>query len=624
MRTCPTLCGRPAARRNCRSWAGAEDVLPKKQLIIDVPSAPLPRLLPELLNRLPGLQALFGGLHEETSLEIEEALDWVTLEAGEHLFEQGDLACDAFVLTAGQLAVQVGAGSFRRTVARIEPGELVGEMALLAPGPRSATVFALHVSHLVRVPRRALDIMLEAAPAARDFLLRTLTGRLRQTSACPSLAKATIEQIAIIPLGPVEPLGETLDWLSKEVSPIAIGSDSEEDRWEYRFTSSERTRVYMAHNNSSAWTRRCIDAADRVIFVARADYPATGADAIAQAARLNREMHLVLVNKADAVAPTGACAWLDRFAADQILHIRSGDQADCQRVLRLISRSSICLVFSGGGARALAHIGAVRALEEAGVPIDAVAGTSMGALIAALVAKDLKATEIQVRMRRYLIENNPVREYTLPFVSLVRGRKLTRMFKEACEEAAIENLWKTFFCVSADLTTGAPVVHRSGPLWRALRASSAIPGVFPPVTGEGQVLVDGAIVDNMPTTTMRSLNRGTVVGVDVSSGNTISPCNVAIEQKSLLWLLTSGRRSAPSMAQVLISSGLISSGAQRASARAAADLIVEPALDDIGMLSFKNIDRAAESGYRAMQAAIPRLNELRLRQTFTDPRRAAA
>jgi NTE family protein len=77
--------------------------------------------------------------------------------------------------------------------------------------------------------------------------------------------------------------------------------------------------------------------------------------------------------------------------------------------LRLISRSSVCMVLSGGGARALAHIGAIQALEEEGVPIDAIAGTSMGALIAALSAKGVRANEIRTRMRRHLIENNPIR-----------------------------------------------------------------------------------------------------------------------------------------------------------------------------------------------------------------------
>lgn len=107
--------------------------------------------------------------------------------------------------------------------------------------------------HFIRLPRRALDIMLNTAPKARDFLFRALTSRLRQTSARPSLAKTILERIAIVPLGPVEPLGETLHWLSNEFSPIARGSDSEEDRWEHRSASSEQKCVYMAH---SVRTRR--------------------------------------------------------------------------------------------------------------------------------------------------------------------------------------------------------------------------------------------------------------------------------------------------------------------------------------------------------------------------------
>ena len=131
--------------------------------------------------------------------------------------------------------------------------------------------------------------------------------------------------------------------------------------------------------------------------------------------------------------------------------------------------------------------------------------------------------------------------YTVPFVSLISGRKLTRMFKDACEDAQVEDLWKTFFCVSTDLATGMAFVHRSGLLSRALRASSAIPGLFPPVLGDGQVLVDGFLVDNMPAAAMRSLNRGTVIGVDVASDCHMEAYDAAIEEKSWWWFLLHGR-----------------------------------------------------------------------------------
>jgi NTE family protein len=565
------------------------------------------RLLPELLGHMPALRPLFDGLAKDTALELENALEWVDLSAGCTLFAEGDAAPDAYLLTAGRLSVQMDSGLRSKTVARINPGEIVGEMALLADAPRSATVCAVHDSHLIRLPRKALDVLMDGAPDARRYLFGVLTSRLQHTSLGGPLTHAGTETIAIVPLGSLEPVRETLEWLARRVSPVIVGSACQEDRWDRGHVRPGQKVVYMADNHHSGWSHRCIDQADRVIFVAAAGCAAIGVDAVTAATRLGREVSLVLVNRADALLPTGAGPWISHFPQSQVVHVRKGDAADYERVLRLIWRSSVCLVLSGGGARALAHIGAVQALEEAGVPIDAVAGTSMGALIAALVAKNVKAREIRDRMRRYLIESNPVREYTLPFVSLMRGRKLTRMFQEACEDAAVEDLWKTFFCVSADLTTGAAVVHRSGPLWRALRASSAIPGVFPPVMSDGQMLVDGCIVDNMPTAKMRSLNRGQVIGVDVSSASTLPPCDIAVEQKSWAWLLLGGRSKTPSMAQILMSSGAIGCGSQRASARAAADLLVEPDVAGVGMLSFSALDHAIESGYRAMQQALPRL-----------------
>jgi NTE family protein len=561
-------------------------------------------ILPKLVAHLPALRPLFEGLAGEAALEIEHALEWVNLNPSAVLFKEGDVANDAYVLTAGQLAVVLGTGVERRTIAHIHPGELVGEMALLADAPRSATVVALHDSYLIRLPRRAVDVLISEAPEARQFLFRNLTSRLRRTSRHPSSAERAAERVALVALGPVEPLKDTLDWLSSKLSPVIVGFSKDGDRWGECQASAVGPIIYMADNHHSVCARRCIDESDRVVFVADTRSEPAGLDFVAAAARHNREMNLVLVNRTDAALPNGAAAWINHFELSHILHVRSGDAADYERVLRLISRTSVCVVFSGGGARGLAHIGVVHALEEKGIPIDAVAGTSMGAMVGALVAQGFRAREIQDRMRRHVVDNNPVGHYTLPLVSFVSGRRLTRMFKDACQDAKVEDLWRSFFCVSTDLASGSPVVHRSGPLWRALRASTAIPGLFSPVLGDGKVLVDGGLVDNMPTVTMRSLNRGAVIGVDVTSDFHVPVYQGAIEEKSWWSLLVHGRGQAPSMARVLMSSTTAASRAQRDSAGAATDLLVEPNLDGVNVLSFRALDRAVEAGYRAAQEAI--------------------
>ena len=181
------------------------------------------------------------------------------------------------------------------------------------------------------------------------------------------------------------------------------------------------------------------------------------------------------------------------------------------------------------------------------------------------------------------------------------------MLSEGYGEALIENLWKTFFCVSANLATGKAVVHQSGLLWRALSASTAIPGIFPPLMENHQVLVDGGIIgqfsdqcDALVAARTGDRRRGLF-------RHHHHPDDVDIESKSLLWLLLRGRTQVPSIVRILMCSGMVNSESQTAASRAATDVLIQPMLDGIDMLSFKAFDRAIDAGYRAAMEAMPRL-----------------
>jgi NTE family protein len=171
-------------------------------------------------------------------------------------------------------------------------------------------------------------------------------------------------------------------------------------------------------------------------------------------------------------------------------------------------------------------------------------------------------------------------------------------------------LGKNFLCVSANLFTGLPLVHTSGPLWRALRASGAIPGVVPPVVEDRHVLVDGGIMINLPTQIMKSRRRGPVIGVDVATGGSLQAAESAIEDRSMLWLLRHGRKQMPSIVRILMRCGTVNGEIQSVASRAAADLLIQPELTGIDMLSFQAFHQAVELGYRAGVAAIPRVTEL--------------
>jgi NTE family protein len=315
----------------------------------------------------------------------------------------------------------------------------------------------------------------------------------------------------------------------------------------------------------------------------------------------------MLVNRADAAEPSGATRWLARFSPDRIFHVRKGNAADYARVARLTTGRAVGLVLSGGGARGFAHVGAIKALEKAGIPIDLLGGTSIGAIVGCAAALGLDSAAIERRVRHGFIENKPLNDYTLPLVSLARGRKMSRLMREHCGTSTIENLWKSFFCISSNLSTGKMVVHQQGLAWQALRASTSIPGLVPPFIDQGQVLVDGGVMNNFPTDVMSSLARGRIVGIDVSATTTFLAEVDNLEDKSLLWLLRNRRSAFPGIVSLLVRSGTVNSDTQHELSRSNVDVLVQPQLDGIDKFSFGALDAAIEHGYRATMQAIERL-----------------
>ncbi len=229
---------------------------------------------------------------------------------------------------------------------------------------------------------------------------------------------------------------------------------------------------------------------------------------------------------------------------------RAWSEDDCRRLARIIAGKSVGLVLSGGGARAYAHIGAVHALREANCPIDFIGGASMGAIIAAAVACGWDDAEIDRRIRKAFVETNPLSDYMLPVVSLVKGHKVDARLKEHFDDLLIEDLAIPFFAVSTNLTQGTYRVHavRVCCVMRCGRLV-ALPGILPPIVADNQVLVDGAVLNNFPVDVMRDAHRGRIIGVDVAQragravAGRIPPPAQLFWLDCATWLLRRRRRS---------------------------------------------------------------------------------
>jgi predicted acylesterase/phospholipase RssA len=277
--------------------------------------------------------------------------------------------------------------------------------------------------------------------------------------------------------------------------------------------------------------------------------------------------------------------------------VRDGNVADVARVARFLAGRAVGVALSGGGARGFAHIGVLEALREARIPVDMIGGTSMGAVIAAEYALGWDAGTME--RHNQAIFGRWRRDLTLPVLSLLGGRRSGARLSERIGDVQIEDLWLPYFCVSSNLSRAEMMIHRAGSLWRSVRASAGLPGVLPPVVFEGDLLVDGALLRNLPADVLRELTGGgTTIAVDVSVEtdlDSIYPYDDAISGWRILWgrMRPFGRRFAvPSMAAVLQRSAELASVAmQRQSLERGIDLYMRVPLRRFGMLDF---DKASE------------------------------
>ncbi|MBM1170472.1 patatin-like phospholipase family protein [Microvirga arabica] len=560
-----------------------------------------------LTEDLPALQASFwADLDPVTRLELQAELEQVVLPGGAVLFQEGDPADGLYMLVSGALGVSVqGSHGEQRRVARIFPPETIGEMALISKAPRSASVTALRDSVLLKLTRESFERFVERCPSVMVYLSRLLAERLRATTrSSPVTFKPTT--FAIVPVTQGVAVADFANAFLEEVrrshgAGVALldGMPSEEDEnWLYRFEASRERVIYVASEPSGSWTGRCIRHADHVMFLACPGEPLVPeAEALTCAVSSWRRHDLVLLQKADASRPTPAHPSLARLPVDQRIQVRAKNPADLQRLIRTSSGRAVGLVLAGGGARGFAHLGAIRALREHGFPIDLVGGTSIGAVMAATAAIQIGLEEARDLMREAFVRNPPLNDYTLPLVALVRGHKVDARLFEHFGDRNIEDLWLPFFCVSSNLTTGATHVHRQGPLWRALRASIAIPGLLPPVIEPEGVLVDGAMMNNLPADIMADLQRGPVLGIDVARDVAFTTAAEEEKKAPLLRRILGLPAQAPDIVSLLYRAATISSDAQTLKARAHAALVIHPPLADVPLRGWEQFERVVEIGY---------------------------
>jgi NTE family protein len=380
--------------------------------------------------------------------------------------------------------------------------------------------------------------------------------------------------------------------------------------WFNQVESANDYVVYVADPTATTWSKLCVRQADTLLLLARSDREAGAFAAIADtrnASAAPQRSELVLMHE-ERILGGATARWQAVHPGVPHHHVRHA--RDVARVARLLTGRAIGVVLGGGGARGFAHIGVVQALREAGVPIDLVGGTSIGAIMGGAVAAEWTLEEMRDRFRRTFVMSNPLGDYTLPVVALAAGRRVSDRLHSEFGDVDIADLPLPYFCVSSNLTSGQIGVHRQGPLWKWTRASAAIPGVLPPVSDQGEVFVDGGTMNNLPVDVMREHGRGPVIGIDVGADPTFRSNTEEIDTPPPWHVASWARvwRRRPNIVQLLVRSGMVNSQAATVARRDLTDLLLLPPLRQIDMLNWKSFDAAIDAGYahaRERLAALP-------------------
>ncbi len=582
----------------------------------------------QLLTTLP---KLFGVCDPNIFEKIEKQIEWVYLHSGDALFLQGELGNSLYIVVSGRLEAVVEDNMGKtQIVGEISRGETVGEMAIFSEELRAASVYALRDCELVKLPKVTFEQIMQQRPHMMMAITKVIIQRLQKAMHAP-VTQSNLINIAVVPISPNVKLNgfcqrlvstllssdsilhlssERVDNLMEMMGASQLAEDDpqsirlstllDEQEIKHHFT------LYQADSTVTNWTQWCLKRADQIILVANAtDDPQLSEIEQILLCKENclttASQMLVLLHSKKEKLPSGTQRWLSPRKVKSHHHVRCHVEADFERLTRFLTGRAVGLVLSGGGARGFAHFGVYLALKEAGIPIDMIGGSSMGGHIGAQCAAEWNRRKMIRVNRRGLVDFNPYKAYQLPIVSLLRGQKMKESSTMAFGETQIEDLWINFFCISSNLSTYQMNIHQQGSLEKAIRATTAIPGIAEPILEDGNVLIDGGVLNNLPGDIMRRY-CGTVIVIDIAGQMNL---NVEYESIPSAWEILWRRIwpfqksfQLPSIIDILLGATLLSSNDRANMVRKDADFCLTPPVKQFKMLEFSALEELVEVGYQ--------------------------
>lgn len=568
--------------------------------------------------------SIFSKLSSEAIQQLASCAKPLQLNTGDTLYHKGDPSLYVCIVWHGRLRVSINDATIGY-VGRYQP---IGEMAVIIGEPRNTNVHAVRDTLLLKFTAQDfLDFVQTNATSLLD-LTRLVINRGRNAynkntqnkrmdqggtlAVIPAssgvsairLAEALVEHLhgwpetRLITAGHVDSVfGANFAQTPLDSSP----ADLQLRAWLASLEENHNYVLYAADNYRDPWSLRCLHQADRILVLAEANRLPENVpvlDAL-HTDGLIVPIELVLLRSEGDPSPH-TLAWREETRARAHYFVHPWAHSDISALTRQISGKGVGLVLGGGGARGFAHIGLIRALEQLQIPIDIVGGTSMGAFVAALVACGFDSVEMSHIAHETFVARNYLNDYTVPRFSLIRGARFHDRLMSVFGQRRIEELRRTFYCISTNLTTGNPMIHDRGTLGTWVGTSMSVPGVVPPVAWHGDLLCDGGVVNNLPTDVMHSLERGIIIASNVSMNGDIGAPGAGEEEPDQSALLNwKGTKRAPNLSEILMRTATLASDTTiQLTSISNADVYLRMPIEDIGMFDWERLDELIERGYQ--------------------------
>lgn len=591
---------------------------------------------------------LFSHLTKHSIQELSKGFEVSYLAGNQALFKQNDPSDSLYVLMYGLLCVIKENGDGKDTkITEIIAGSVVGEIGCIYNENRNASIYAIRDSILLKMSKKTLDNLAKKHPEIIMAINRESIKRLANPG--KYMPNRLCTYFSLIPAGNHHEILFFAEKLSKKLAKygntLVLSYEKFTEIYGSRFASASlqstkvlsffheletkyRYIIFVA-NSRKHWTEHCIRQADRILLIAKYNSNPMLNEIETLIPNDKNIIHpstdLVILFDEKDKSPENVRFWLEERKVADHYNIRHTKEADIERLARIISGNALGLVLSGGGSLALAHAGVIKALKEAKIPIDYVGGSSMGGLVAALVAMEIDSDLMAEMLENSLLKFQDHLDYTLPVVAFIRAKLLDKLLKEAFGEyTRIENLWINYFSVSTNLNTNEIYVHDKGLLWQSIRASISLPGILPVVFNEKkQILVDGSILNNLPVDIMQNkINNGKILASSVKNAQP-PPLNISYDEYTssgwhllLKYLLFPKFKQKKydkkikyiNIASIIQSAMIIGSNNHQNEMTKLADYNIIMSLRNYSMINFHPIRKIIRAGYKEACEVIGKLD----------------